>query len=256
MNNLDFSKILIIGLLSMIATAILTGIFIPFLKRMKVGQEVRDDGPQSHLKKSGTPTMGGIVIALVVLIFVLFFVEKDYKTTLVLVTMLGFGLIGFLDDAEKMLKKQSLGLTPNQKLILQFALAFLVLIVIYILDGDVIKLVKFPFVEKPVNLSIFSIPLLAFVMVGTVNAVNLTDGLDGLLVGVSLPVFISFLVIAVASEMSNMSLISVITLGALIGFLFYNSNPASIFMGDTGSMTIGGLIAIIAIFLEVPIYLI
>ena len=255
MESMDIKKVLLVGIGSLVVSTILTYVFIPILKKLKVGQEVREEGPESHYGKSGTPTMGGVIIAMIIFIFTLIFVKKDYKVILTLIAMMGFGLIGFLDDAEKMQKKQSLGLTPKQKLILQFALAFIILIVAYFMDQDLIKYINIPFVDKLINISVVSIPLLAFIMVGTVNAVNLTDGLDGLLVGVSLPVFATLTLFAIYLKEYNMSLISIVAFGSLCGFLFFNSNPASIFMGDTGSMAIGGLISILSIFYNIPIYI-
>lgn len=243
-------------IISFFMTWIGTKVFIPLLKKNKVGQEIREDGPQSHLKKAGTPTMGGLVFAQVILILSLVLVKFDHKIISILVGMLGFGGIGFIDDLRKMKQKQSEGLTPKQKLIFQFSLAFIMVLILYIFQKEEIRNLRIPFFNWVWDLWFFSIPILAFIIVGTVNAVNLTDGLDGLLAGVSIPVFLLLGFIGVMQGEKSLAKISFISLGSLLGFSVFNSNPASIFMGDTGSMTIGGLVAILAVGLRIPIYLI
>ena len=167
--------------------------------------------------------------------------------------MLGFGAIGFIDDFRKLVLKQSEGLSPKGKLVLQFVLAIIITTMAYINDKDSIGLIRIPFTNISLELGIFGIPLMIFIIVGTTNATNLTDGLDGLLASVSVPVFVT---LAILGKGSDNEIFSYIMMGTLLGFLFFNSNPASVFMGDTGSMAIGGAVVGLAIVLKIPIYLV
>lgn len=229
--------------------------FIPFLKGRNFGQPIREEGNKDHLKKAGTPTMGGFAFTIVFIFVTLIFVKFNKNILFVLLTTLFFGLIGFIDDFEKIAKGRNLGLNAKQKLILQFLIAFILITIQYfVLDINMGEL-SIPFFNNPLNIGIFAIPLLMFIMVGTVNAANLTDGLDGLLASVSIPVFLAIAVMSIGinPEITQSALIFV---GVLIGFLIFNSNPASIFMGDTGSMAIGGAVVSMVIILNKPIYLI
>ena len=228
-------------------------VIIPILKRKKIGQNIRKVGPQSHMAKEGTPTMGGVIFIIVALVMSIVILPGNLETLILLVSMVGFGAIGFIDDFRKLVLHQSEGLKPKQKLVLQFVLAGIITILAYVNDKDSITRLLIPFTSYYLPVSVIGIPLMIFIIVGTSNATNLTDGLDGLLVSVSIPVFISLAIIA---KTSQNKLFAVIMLGAILGFLIYNSNPASVFMGDTGSMAIGGAIVALAINLKIPIYLV
>lgn len=228
-------------------------LILPILKKRKIGQNIRDVGPKSHYSKAGTPTMGGIIFMIATLILSLIFLDFNLKNAILIISMLGFGAIGFIDDFRKLVLKQSEGLSPKGKLVLQFALAIIITVMAFINDKDSIELFRIPFTNFDLKLGILGIPLMIFIIVGTTNATNLTDGLDGLLASVSVPVFIT---LAIIGKGTDNELFSYIMMGTLLGFLFFNSNPASVFMGDTGSMAIGGAVVALSIVLRIPIYLI
>lgn len=228
-------------------------LILPILKKRKIGQNIRDVGPKSHYSKAGTPTMGGIIFMIATLILSLVFLDFNLQNAILIISMLGFGAIGFIDDFRKLVLKQSEGLSPKGKLVLQFALAVIITVMAFINDKDSIELFRIPFTNFDLKLGILGIPLMIFIIVGTTNATNLTDGLDGLLASVSVPVFIT---LAIIGKGTDIELFSYIMMGTLLGFLFFNSNPASVFMGDTGSMAIGGAVVALSIVLRIPIYLI
>lgn len=228
-------------------------LILPILKKRKIGQNIRDVGPKSHYSKAGTPTMGGIIFMIATLILSLVFLDFNLQNAILIISMLGFGAIGFIDDFRKLVLKQSEGLSPKGKLVLQFALAVIITVMAFINDKDSIELFRIPFTNFDLKLGILGIPLMIFIIVGTTNATNLTDGLDGLLASVSVPVFIT---LAIIGKGTDNELFSYIMMGTLLGFLFFNSNPASVFMGDTGSMAIGGAVVALSIVLRIPIYLI
>lgn len=228
-------------------------VIIPILKRKKIGQNIRKVGPQSHMAKEGTPTMGGVIFIIVALVMSVLMLPRNLETLILIVSMVGFGAIGFIDDFRKLVLHQSEGLNPRQKLVLQFILAGVITILAYFNDKDSITRHLIPFTDYYLPVSVLGLPIMIFIIVGTTNATNLTDGLDGLLVSVSIPVFVSLAIIA---KTGTNQLFSVIMLGAILGFLIYNSNPASVFMGDTGSMAIGGAVVALAINLKIPIYLV
>lgn len=229
-------------------------VILPILKRKKIGQNIREVGPKSHLKKAGTPTMGGIIFIIAALILSLIYLPLDrLEVWILILSTIGFGAIGFIDDFRKLILKQSEGLSPRGKIILQFGLALIISVLAYINDKDSITSFVIPFTDTSIRLGILGIPIMIFIIVGTTNATNLTDGLDGLLATVSLPVFIT---LAIIGKGTNNEVFSYIMLGSLLGFLIFNSNPAAVFMGDTGSMAIGGAIVAMAINLRIPLYLI
>lgn len=229
-------------------------VILPILKRKKIGQNIREVGPKSHLKKAGTPTMGGIIFIIAALILSLIYLPLDrLEVWIVILSTIGFGAIGFIDDFRKLILKQSEGLSPRGKIILQFGLALIISVLAYINDKDSITSFVIPFTDTSIRLGILGIPIMIFIIVGTTNATNLTDGLDGLLATVSLPVFIT---LAIIGKGTNNEVFSYIMLGSLLGFLIFNSNPAAVFMGDTGSMAIGGAIVAMAINLRISLYLI
>ncbi|MDU2582447.1 MAG: phospho-N-acetylmuramoyl-pentapeptide-transferase [Anaerococcus hydrogenalis] len=244
---------ILIILISLILTLILGKIIIPILKNSHIGQNIRQEGPKSHYDKAGTPTMGGIIFLISALVLTLIFVPFSMKTFILLLATFGFGSIGFVDDFRKLVLKRSLGLTAKQKIILQVALSFVIAVLCFIFQNDTITKLWIPFTDFRLNVSILGIPIMMFIMIGTSNAVNLTDGLDGLSTQVSIPVFITFIILA--QNIEN-KLFASIMLGAVLGFLFYNSNPASVFMGDTGSMAIGGAVVALAINAGMTLFLV
>ena len=240
-------------IIAFIACVVLGAFVIPKLHNF--GQNVRDDGPKSHLKKQGTPSMGGIFMIGAFAIATLFFVKDNPDAIVVLLITVGYGLVGFLDDYIKVVKKRSIGLRAWQKVV--FQLIVTILFAIYLLKmNDFGTEIYVPFTKGfYINLGWLYVPFLFFVMVGTVNSVNLTDGLDGLASGVTVLVATYFVFIAYAV---NKGLIPVCgaAIGALLGFLVFNSYPAKVFMGDTGSLALGGFVASVAILTKMPIMLV
>ena len=240
-------------IIAFIACVVLGAFVIPKLHNF--GQNVRDDGPKSHLKKQGTPSMGGIFMIGAFAIATLFFVKDNPDAIVVLLITVGYGLVGFLDDYIKVVKKRSLGLRAWQKVV--FQLIVTILFAIYLLKmNDFGTEIYVPFTKGfYINLGWLYVPFLFFVMVGTVNSVNLTDGLDGLASGVTVLVATYFVFIAYAV---NKGLIPVCgaAIGALLGFLVFNSYPAKVFMGDTGSLALGDFVASVAILTKMPIMLV
>ncbi|MGE5633002.1 MAG: phospho-N-acetylmuramoyl-pentapeptide-transferase [Caulobacteraceae bacterium] len=256
MYNLMSSEynIYIICLISAFVLALVAGpIFIPVLTRMKFGQMVRDDGPQSHLKKTGTPTMGGVIIIVPAAIAALAF-SKDKDMLLVLITTCLFGIIGFIDDYLKIKNKRSLGLRAWQKMAAQLLVAvFMALVTSGI--SQVGTKVLVPFTGRYLDLGLFYIPFTVIFFIATVNSVNLTDGLDGLAGGIAVVVLGFFSVIALAASHLGLLIFAGALIGALLGFLRFNSHPAQVFMGDTGSLALGGAIAALAAITRLPLFL-
>lgn len=244
---------ILIILISLVLTLILGRIIIPILRSSHIGQNIRQEGPKSHYEKAGTPTMGGIIFLISALVLTLIFVPFSMKTFILLLSTFGFGAIGFIDDFRKLVLKRSLGLTAKQKIILQLVISFVIAVLCFIFQNETITKLWIPFTDTRLNVSILGIPIMMFIMIGTSNAVNLTDGLDGLSTQVSIPVFLTLIIL---SQNIEDKLFASIMLGGVLGFLFYNSNPASVFMGDTGSMAIGGAIVGLAINMGMPIFLI
>lgn len=250
----DYLDIIRTIVISFAITVILGPICIPLLKKLNIGQNIREEGPKSHYKKSGTPTMGGIIIMIALLITAITSGMMDRDMIVLIISTFGFGLIGFIDDFIKIVKKRSLGLKPYQKIIGQVILA--VILAVYQSQVSVMgtKIIV-PFMhDKYLDLGPFYVPFLAFVVVATVNSVNLTDGLDGLASGVTLIVLSFFGIVALNWGVSrSISVFAGALAGACLGFLVYNSYPAKIFMGDTGSMALGGAVAGLAIMLNLPL---
>lgn len=237
-------------LIAFAISVILSPIFIPFLKRLKFGQYVRDDGPKEHLKKAGTPTMGGIIILISVVVTSCIYIRGNRELVAVLFVTLGFGLIGFLDDYIKVVMKRSLGLKAWQKIILQLLVtgifAYYLLKVLNI--GTDILLYHGRYWE----MGWLFLPFLFVAVIGTVNGVNLTDGLDGLATSVTVLIATFFSVVAIGTK-SGISPITCAVAGSLLGFLIYNVYPAKVFMGDTGSLALGGFVASSAFLLKMPL---
>ncbi|MUT66193.1 phospho-N-acetylmuramoyl-pentapeptide-transferase [Paenibacillus sp. NEAU-GSW1] len=230
---------------SFLLAVLLGPLFIPLLRRMKFGQQIRTDGPQSHLKKSGTPTMGGIIIMLALLIAFLKFSDKTAEFWVLLTASLGFGLVGFLDDYIKIVFKRSLGLTARQKLFGQLLFSIIVCAQLYNMNHSTV--VSVPLTDWGLDLGWFYYPFVVIILFGSSNAVNFTDGLDGLLSGTSAIAFGAFTIIALQASAHESAIFSAAMIGAVLGFLIYNAHPAKVFMGDTGSLGIGGGIAAVAI---------
>lgn len=239
-------------------SAILCPIVIPFLHKLKFGQQVREDGPQAHLKKQGTPTMGGLVFLTAVVITSLLYIRDYPRIIPVLFMTVGFGVIGFLDDYIKIVMKRSEGLNPVQKLIGQFIITGI--FVYYLVCSDEVGTsMLVPFTggfEHGIylDLGFLFIPFVFFVVLGTDNGVNFTDGLDGLCTSVTILVA-TFLTIISIGENSGISPITGAVVGSLLGFLLFNVYPASIFMGDTGSLALGGFVAGTAYMLQMPLFI-
>lgn len=246
--------ILMSVIISFAISVVLGPVVIPFLRRLKVGQTVRDEGPRSHLKKNGTPTMGGILILVGVVVTSILYV-RDYPRILpVLFVTLGFGLIGFMDDYIKVVLKRSMGLRAWQKMAMQILVTgvFAYYLVHY---TDVPLAMRIPFWSGHyLDFGIFNIPILFFIVIGTVNGTNFTDGLDGLASSVTVLVATFFTVVAIGLQ-SGIEPITCAVVGALLGFLLFNVYPASVFMGDTGSLALGGFVAATAYMLQMPIFI-
>lgn len=240
--------------ISFAISALLGPVVIPYLRKLKVGQTERDDGPKSHQKKNGTPTMGGVIILGAVVLTSLLYVKEYPKILPILFLTLGFGLIGFIDDYIKVVLKRSLGLRAWQKMALQIVVTA---VFAYFLThyAQVDLLMKIPFMPgKYLDLGGLSIPFLFVVVIGTVNGTNFTDGLDGLASSVTVMVATFFSVVAIGTS-SGIEPITCAVVGALLGFLLFNVYPASVFMGDTGSLALGGFVAATAYMLQMPIFI-
>ena len=235
-------------------SVVLSPLVIPFLKKLKFGQFVRDDGPESHLKKSGTPTMGGLIILCSIVATSLIYVKQYPKILPILFVTLGFGLIGFLDDYIKVVMKRSLGLRAWQKMALQIIVTGI--FCYYIMtQTDLGSRMLIPFWhEHYLNVGFWYAPLLFFVVLGTVNGANFTDGLDGLASSVTVLIATFFTVVAIGMK-AGIEPITCATVGALLGFLVYNVFPARVFMGDTGSLALGGFVAATAYMLVMPLFI-
>ncbi len=251
MNNTVLMSVII----SFAISVVMGPVVIPFLKRLKVGQTVREEGPETHLKKNGTPTMGGILILISVVVTSLFFVKDHPKIIPILFLTLGFGLVGFLDDYIKVVLKRSMGLRAWQKMLLQIVVTgvFSFYLIRY---TDVPLSMKVPFLDGVyLDFGWWNIPILFFIVIATVNGTNFTDGLDGLASSVTVLVATFFTVVAIGTH-SGIEPITCAVVGALLGFLLFNVYPASVFMGDTGSLALGGFVAATAYMMQMPIFIV
>lgn len=246
--------VLLSVMLSFAISVMLGPLVIPFLRRLKVGQTERTEGPESHLKKNGTPTMGGILFLVSVVVTSLLFVKEYPKIVPILFLTLGFGLIGFLDDYIKVVLKRSMGLRAWQKFALQIVVTgvFLFYLQHY---TDISLAMKVPFMDGVyLDFGWANIPIFFFIVIGVVNGTNFTDGLDGLASSVTVLVATFFTVVAIGTN-SGIEPITCAVVGALLGFLLFNVHPASVFMGDTGSLALGGFVAATAYMMQMPIYI-
>ncbi len=227
---------------------------IPELHKLKFGQEVRDDGPQSHLKKQGTPTMGGIVFIVAIVVVSAIYSGRYPKIVPILLLTFGFGIVGYIDDFLKVVKHQSEGFNPKQKFACQFVFTLVFGIYLY-LSPEYENLMRIPFTDIYLNLGWFYVPALLFIVLGTDNGANFTDGIDGLASSVTavIALFLAF----VSMYIGNGDIVPIAgaVCGSLFGFLVYNCHPAKIFMGDTGSLALGGFVAASAFVLEIPLFI-
>ena len=251
-------------LLSFAVSIVISLIVIPILRKLKVGQSEREDGPQSHLKKKGTPTMGGLILIITTLLLSAFLYidyagdEPEIATRLlpmVFVTI-GFGLIGFIDDFKKVVLHNTDGLSPKLKMLglMIIAVAYVVMLVFNFENGTDIYI---PFIDKYITLPLWLyIPFAVIVILATTNAVNLTDGIDGLSTSVTTIILTCLTVISIIWDIKETTIFGCIMIGSALGFLLFNLHPAHVFMGDTGSLLLGGSIAGIALYLKLPLLLI
>jgi phospho-N-acetylmuramoyl-pentapeptide-transferase len=245
-------------LMGFLITVLLSPVFIPFLRRLKFGQSIREEGPKSHQKKTGTPTMGGVMILISITITTLVmtgkFSQPSVETYLLLFVTLGFGLLGFMDDFIKVVMKRNLGLTSKQKLLGQIIIS----VIFYFIfkQSEFSTEISIPLTDISFDLGWGYALFIIFWMVGFSNAVNLTDGLDGLVSGTAAIAFGAFAVLAWSQSQYELSIFSVAVVGAVLGFLVFNAHPAKVFMGDTGSLALGGAIATVAILAKLEIILI
>ena len=258
MYNLPFniSAHVLMFIVSFFLTLAMGPVFIPFLTRLKFGQTVRDDGPQSHLKKTGTPTMGGFIFLVPLLIMSVFYARYDSRILPIMLVTIGFGLVGFLDDFIKVVKKRKDGLYWNQKMmgLLLIAVSFS----FYVSKVGIGSEIILPLLgmERTIDLTWFFIPFTVLVLISSTNAVNITDGLDGLCAGVTLIVTLFFSIVAMTrSEWEYIKIFCSILSGGCLAFLAYNAHPARVFMGDMGSLALGGAVGAISIMMNMPIIL-
>lgn len=240
------------GLLGLALSLILGPAILPLLRKWKFGQTIREEGPKRHMQKSGTPTMGGMVFILGALIPTVILAAKDYRLLVVVLSFLGFGGIGFIDDYIKVVLKRNLGLRAWQKIAFQIILAAAIAVIGYMNVGAHITV---PFTGYQWDLGIFYIPFTVFVILSFVNAVNLTDGLDGLAAGISVFAFLVFIAMALLFDLATVGTFASAIVGALLGFLRINVHPAKVFMGDTGSMALGGGLCALIVLTGSPLIL-
>lgn len=242
-------------IVAFVATFVVGLFVMPILKKFKVGQVVRNDGPKEHLKKQGTPTMGGIIMLIVIVVILAINSIKYPTLILAIISILGFGLVGFIDDYKKLVKKNTKGLSPLKKifgLVLVTAIFIFMYLKVFKLGTDI----TLPFISSPVTLSVGAfIIFIAFILIGTSNAVNLTDGLDGLASGVVAIIMTFFTIVAVKNSNTEMIILGASSVGTCLAFLLFNFHPAKVFMGDTGSLALGGAVAAIAIMMKMEVYL-
>lgn len=245
-------------LIAFLVAAVLGPVMIPWLTKLKFGQEILEIGPNWHKKKAGTPTMGGFMFIAGVCVSagVALLANFDIRLAMMLLIAVGFGLIGFVDDYVKVVKKRNLGLTAKQKFALQAILSVIYIIVLKE-TGNLDTKIIIPFVKTTLELPWWLyIVFILFVVTGTVNAVNLTDGIDGLATSITVVVSLFFAIAAVLFKSSGEAIFAMAVLGGCLGFLMFNKHPAKVFMGDTGSLFLGGAISVMAVGMGMPLILI
>lgn len=248
--------LLMTSIVAFLIVVLLAPIIIPFLHRLRFGQSIRQEGPQSHMKKAGTPTMGGLIILFSITATTLIFLISSSSSVLYLLlfVLLGYGFIGFFDDFIKIYKQRNLGLTVKQKLFAQFLIGLI--FYLGLLQMGHSTLVYIPGTPWGVELGWMYFPFVLLIMVGSSNAVNLTDGLDGLLAGTAAIAFGSFALLSWLYGEISIAVFCCAIVGAVLGFLVFNAHPARVFMGDTGSLALGGTIAAVAILSKLELLLI
>ena len=260
---MDFQTKMLLGTFAV--TVLLGLIIVPILRKLKVGQIERTDGPQSHLKKQGTPTMGGIIMIIAMIIMVTgayVYLTCNQQSELankllpILLLTIGFGLIGFIDDFKKLVLKNTKGLKPSYKML--GLLIISVAYVIYLVYGLNIGTDTYiPFIKQSINIPVYLyIPFAIIVILATTNAINLTDGIDGLSSSVSTIIITCLTIVGIALKVEEMGIFGSIVIGAVLGFLMFNLHPAKVFMGDTGSLLLGGVISSMALYVKMPLLLI
>jgi phospho-N-acetylmuramoyl-pentapeptide-transferase len=267
MNRLTLINVWIAMLTALGMTIVLSPVVIPVLRRLKFGQSIREEGPQGHLKKAGTPTMGGVIFLTAIVLTVVpighHWLRKlvNADVFFLVFSTLGYGILGFLDDYIKVVMKRNLGLTARQKLLGQLFIGlvlFWVLLEVRVFHPNTIGYifsVGVPGTDWVIHLNWLYLPLLLFIMIATSNAVNLTDGLDGLLAGTAVAAYTAYAVIGWVQNNSSVVLFSVAVIGALLGFLVFNAHPAKVFMGDTGSLALGGGLAALSVITKTELLL-
>ncbi|WP_040211927.1 phospho-N-acetylmuramoyl-pentapeptide-transferase [Clostridium polynesiense] len=244
-------KIILGVILGFLLTSLLAPIFIPLLHKLKFGQNIREDGPKTHFKKAGTPTMGGIIFISATFIAMLIMIRKPSDEAMVaLYSFVAFGIVGFLDDILKIIRKKNLGLRAWQKMILLLIASGALAYYSYNTIGTKISV---PFTKYSLDLGVMYIPFIILYFTATTNAVNLTDGLDGLASSITVLVMTFFAIVSFNLAHYTLSIFCVIVAGTLLGFLRFNAFPARIFMGDTGSLALGGAVAAVAMILKMPL---
>ncbi|MDQ2086880.1 phospho-N-acetylmuramoyl-pentapeptide-transferase [Herbivorax sp. ANBcel31] len=253
----NLSTHVIFFILTFIFSIVLGPVLIPLLARLKFGQTVRDDGPKSHYKKTGTPTMGGVIFLIPVLVLSIYYGTKNPEILPLAFVTIGFGFIGFVDDFIKVVKKRKDGLYWKQKMLglLLVAVSFSFYISYKGIGTEII--IPFLGMDKTVSLGWLFIPFTVIVLISATNSVNITDGLDGLAAGVTLIVSVFFTIVAMtSSEWEYVKIFSSIISGGCLGFLAFNTHPAKVFMGDTGSLALGGAVGAVSIVMNMPLILI
>ncbi|MBR5587070.1 MAG: phospho-N-acetylmuramoyl-pentapeptide-transferase [Clostridia bacterium] len=236
-------------------SAAIAPLVLPILRKLKFGQEIREEGPSWHEKKSGTPTMGGIIFIAGIAVSAIVMLSHSFKGIMLLYLSLSFGLIGFIDDYIKVVKKRNLGLTEIQKLMLQLVASLLFIWVLY-KNGLVDTTLKIPFTNIAPDLGLWYIPFAVVVIIGSVNAVNLTDGIDGLATSVTIIVCLFFAAAMNLISDHETGLFAISVVGGLTGFLLYNKPKALVFMGDTGSLFLGGVVSAVAVSCGMSLFLV
>ncbi len=248
-------KIALSLVIALLLTILAYPAYINRMNKLQYGQQIREDGPKAHSGKAGTPTMGGVIFLLAAAVSLIIFTGLSPVAWLVLLVMLGCGLIGFIDDYRKIVGKQSLGLRARSKLAGQLLIAAVFALLLHLL-GFYDPLVVLPFLDITINLGFFYPVFLFLVVIAATNAVNLTDGVDGLAAGITIVVLIAFFYIGFINEQTAVMIICTALVGATLGFLVFNRHPARLFMGDVGSIGLGGALAALAVLTKSELFLI
>ncbi|HHX74109.1 MAG TPA: phospho-N-acetylmuramoyl-pentapeptide-transferase [Firmicutes bacterium] len=247
-------SLLLTALIAFLTGLVLAPVCITLLRKLAFGQQIREEGPRRHFKKAGTPTMGGVIFLAAALPAILLFAPRDLPLLLVLFLMLGNGLVGFIDDYLKVVKKQSLGLKARSKLLGQ-VITVLVFYAAWHLGGMSDTVLRVPFTDWSFDLGVLYPFFLLFFVLGFTNAVNLTDGVDGLAGGTAILALLAYLLVAVRQEAFSLAHYSAAMIGAVFAFLIYNLHPARVFMGDVGALALGGALAALAVLTKTELYL-